>query len=178
MAANLVKRKKLRKFPSIENRLLRQLSSATTTPSPAPLDLNEMLAVAYKVCGQAGYPYKAEIEYRSAINYAVGKAARKFDPARPNGRNPCSLAAIYALRQCKRTKRTLAFWRKQDEAGALRSRAKPAAQTPIPLRDFELLSFVACHGRWRASILLGLRHEKLRGLLDDVEFRLREGVSF
>lgn len=182
MAANLMARKKIRQNPLLAIALF-DPSNPTTLPLPTPAapgqpDVEAMLATAYKVCKQARYPYADEVEYRSAINYAVGKAYRNWRPDQPNGRNPCALAAIYALRQCKKARRTLEFWRKQDEAGALRSRAKPAAQTPIPLRDFELLSFVACHGRCRAARLLGMRRESLIGLLDDVELRLREGASF
>lgn len=111
-------------------------------------------------------------EYASAVNYGVYKATRVFDPSHRNGRSLMSLAILFALRNCDKVRRMLDLWKKQDEAGACRGWGQSPTPTPIPLEDFEILSFVAAHGRTRAAVLLAMTPQALRDLLDEVALRL------
>ncbi len=133
------------------------------TPEVAPL-----FKVAAEACREAKFPV-SDIEYESAINYAVAKSIMGYHPSR--GCKPTTYAAICALRQCQKTRRTLEEWRKQDQAGAERGKWSQPTPTPIPLLDYEILSFVAHHGRKRARLLLGLSKLKLNRLLDEVSLR-------
>ena len=146
-------------------------------PNLSTTDYQTILAAARVVCSSyPNYFPVYDLEYESAINYAISRAANTHT-IRPGGRSLLSLAVLYAIRQCGHARAMLERWRKQDQAGASRGRLQASAETPIPLTDFELLSFVACHGRRRAAVLLAMRPERLRRKLDDIAFRVVRGLD-
>lgn len=140
---------------------------------PRPL-VDDMIACAFYVCKREGYDIR-DIEYESAVYLGISIA---YDYYRKSGRakgvSPTAVAAVEALRCCADVTRMLSDWRKQDEAGAERKRGcgEPTS-TPISLTDFELLSFVAAHGRMRAAKLLMMTPSKMRDLLDEIALRMR-----
>lgn len=135
------------------------------------LDPTQLFKVALWVCRHAGYPVDSDPEYESAVNYAVLKAIKYFRPMPDGSGNPLSYAAMLALQECNAVNEIMADWQRQDEAGAARERGQ-ATPIPLPLTDFELLSFVARHGRQRAARLLAIAPAQLRDRLDEVAFRI------
>lgn len=124
-----------------------------------------------KVCRQAGYPVDREVEYRSAINWAIYRAMRtnRWETTLL----PIAPAILYSLERCKNIEWMLRRWRKQDECGALRLKA-PRTHLAVPFEDFELLKFVACYGRHKSAILLRIGHNRLRSRLDEIALKVSE----
>ena len=136
-----------------------------------------MFAVARKACINAGFRAD-DPEYGSAINEAVLRAMQKWEAREQGGCSPESLAAVYAIRECRDVRRMMDDWRRQDEAGAARRRESVAGlpvETPIPMTDVEVLSFVARHGRKRAARLLCMTNVTLRDRLDEISLRIQMG---
>ena len=136
--------------------------------SAVQVDPTQLFKVAIWVCRQAGYPVDGDPEYESAVNLAVLKAIQTFKPPNPK---PTMYAAMLALRECAKAALLISEWHKQDEAGASRERGQ-ATPIPLDLTDFELLSFVARHGRSRAAKLLTMPPAALRDRLDEVALRI------
>lgn len=124
-----------------------------------------LLKTATTACKQAGFPV-GEIEYQSAINWAVAQAMLRHGESR-------SWACVYAIRQCRKVGSMFRGWRRQDQAGAGRGLLNDPIKTPVPLSDFNVLTFVATHGKFRAARMLRMRYAKLIELLDDISLRLR-----
>ena len=124
---------------------------------------------ALKVCRQRGYN-TTDPEICSAINAALYRAMLRFDPRR--GRFT-PMVCRYALHACHQAEERLLYWHRNDDAGARRSIKGPPTPTPIPLADFELISFVAAVGRTKAAKLLCMTPSRLRARLDEVALRLR-----
>ena len=129
----------------------------------AEFDLLFKLASTF--CRQAGYPI-TQIEYRSAINFAIAKAIDSHNPSL--GRTLPSWCRILALRECRDTADMLSSWKRQDAAGAGRGLCEQPIPTPIRLSAFEVLSFFAAHGRTRGARMLRLTVPKVNELLHDV----------
>lgn len=131
--------------------------------------LDQLLQTATRVCQRAGYPIEDD-QYQSEIALGVSIALNTFDHQRARMSTWC---CRLALNQCAAYARQLTEQRMGDEAGAKRGICMPPVTTPIRLTDFNILSFVACHGKTRAARLLGMRYRKLIELLDDVGLRLQ-----
>lgn len=111
-----------------------------------------------------------DIEYQSAINLGIAKAI--LNQHRYQQRSLSSLACLFAIRECYRIRKTIEHWQRQDMAAVDRGVHEKPIPTPVPLLDFELLSFVARHGRTRAARMLGINVPKINDLLHDVARRL------
>lgn len=131
---------------------------------------DDFFKIALKVCGSHGYPIH-DIEYESAVNLGVATALKIHDPTKGD---LCTLCCLLARRECSRTRIAMSKWVKQDAAGAGRGYCEKAIPTPIPLFDFETLSFVARHGRTRAARMLGLHVPKINELLTDIARRMNQ----
>lgn len=127
---------------------------------------------ALRVCRRHGYN-TTDPEIASAVNSALYRAMLRFRPGR--GRF-VSMVIQYALHTCYYADKRLAHYRRNDDAGARRSIKGPPTPTPIPLADFELISFVAAVGRTKAAKLLCMSPMKLRNRLDEVALRLRSSL--
>lgn len=144
----------------------------------AVADYQAFVARIARTCERLGYDVTADPEFASAVNLGVFTAMKRFTPGGP--RSLRSLCTLFAVRFCEKVRLAFGVWQKQDQAGACQRSERyygPTVQTPIPLTDFELLSFVAAHGRKRAARLLALRPEKLRLLLAEIELRVKAGRS-
>ena len=125
-------------------------------------NFSELLETVTTVCFRAGYPIR-EIEYESAINSAVGEAITAYGPDQPS-----TIYCTVALHECLKVKEMFVKWSKQDAAGAGRGLCEQPVPTPIPLLSFEILSFVARHGRTRAARMLGLSRPRINEMIDDI----------
>lgn len=133
-------------------------------------EMDQLFKFAQAVCRRKNFPAD-DPEFASAINYGLLKAMQAYVVDGP--RTLKSLVALFALRNCAKTVNRLNLWERQNLAGAERGRRSPPVETPIPLTDYEVLCFVARHGRKRAALLLGWDHKKLRKLLDEIVLRVR-----
>lgn len=139
------------------------------------LGVEDLLCIATRVCTRAGWP-AYEDEYRSAIGLGVTHAIAKHDPLGPN---PCKLSVLccaYALQECTNEWRRQRVLRRGDQAGTDRGMYSQPTPTPVPIRDFELLSFVAAHGFKSSYKVLGMTRQKLRDRLDEIAFRIERGI--
>jgi hypothetical protein len=122
----------------------------------------------------------ADPEYDSAINFAVFRALQTH---RPDGnghtaRQLIHLCICYALRACGNVSDRLANQHRHDLAAAERGIRQPPTMPPIPLSDFEVLSFVAAHRHVaKAARLLGMTAYRLKLLLCEIQLRVREGIA-
>ena len=113
-------------------------------------------------------------DYQSALNWAMLKAVPRWAPERGTFLN---MVIRYATREFRIVRHRKKLLLMGDAAGAERGLFGPPTPTPIPLTDFELLSFVAAHGRITAAKLLGMAAYRLRDRLDEVALRVKEGVA-
>ena len=133
-------------------------------------EVDQLFRYAAAVCRKRGFQ-DTDPEFASAINYGLYKALKVYDPDGP--RKLKNLVVIFALRNCEKAANTLSLWHRQDRAGAERGGRSSPTEPPVDLTDFEVLCFVARHGRKRAALLLGWDHKKLRKLLDEIVLRVR-----
>lgn len=132
---------------------------------------HDLIDIASGACHKAGYRMHDD-EYRSAVNFAVAITRKKWRAATELSKVSTYCCRV-ALKLCALAHKRRKSLRRGDEAGAKRGEWMPPVETPIPLPDFELLSFVAAHGKTKAAKLLGMKYYKLQELLQDVELRLR-----
>ena len=142
-------------------------------------NLDELVCAARSRASSSSYPM-SDPEYGSAVNYGVYKACTIYKPKKlpfeydgevESLRPFCILCA---LRECKHAQQQMAGWRRQDEAGACRGSEVSVMVTDpmiIPLDDFEILSFVAAHGRMRSAKMLMVSPQVLRQILDEIVLR-------
>lgn len=135
-----------------------------------------MLYSTHKACRNEGIPVN-DPEYGSAIGWAVFKAIRTHDPTKPNAAKLQNLCVVYALRACANVRRDLEADHRSDLRGADRGIRQPPTPLPIPLRDFDLLSFVAAHNIAKAAKMLGVTAYHLKKILLEIQLRVREGVA-
>lgn len=138
-----------------------------------PIVFTSMFEKASRTCSRLGYDTN-DPEYASAVNLGVYMALCRFRKDGPRSRD--SLCTLFAIRRCEKVRSMFSLWQRQDQAGACQRSERyygSRVPLPIPLTDFELLSFVAAHGRKRAARLLALRPQKLRDLLDEVVLRVQ-----
>lgn len=119
-------------------------------------------------CRRKGYRIR-DPEYASAINWAVYRAMQAW--REDMGASLKTLALMIALRECAKVRRA-EICRERKEREAARPERRPPVPTPIPLSDYEVLSFVAAHGRTRAARMLGMHYYKLCELLADISRRI------
>jgi hypothetical protein len=138
--------------------------------------MNAMMRVARRACRRAGYPVN-DPEYGSVIGVAVFKAARYWSADR--GCKPTTMAAICAKRLCRQLEIKLDRRARRDMVAGLpgaranlKGRMHPV-HTPIPLNDFEVLSFVAAHGIGKSAKLLAMTPALIRERLDEVRLRMK-----
>ena len=162
----MVRKVKSKSMRQLNQRILSFKEEMELLPNEVVLGVIE---VAIAICKRVGYQV-SEIEYESAINLAVLRALRDWQP--DSGKSLVSFSVMYATRACSHVESIFNEWQRQDRAGALRGREQ-ATPTPIPLTDFELLSFVAAHGRLKAAKMLAMSAGQLRNRLDEVELRVR-----
>ena len=141
--------------------------------------LKRMYRACYRVCKKAHYPVWDD-EYKSAINLAIAKAIIIYnrDKLNADGTNtlPETLAARIAVHECWEVRKQHWKWIKQDQARGNGEAHIPQPSTPISMSDFEVLQFVACHGRTKAAKLLAMPSADLRELLDDIRERVKSLV--
>lgn len=128
-------------------------------------EFSKLFAAASQVCRQAHYPVN-DSEYQSAINFAIAKAFNTHNTER--GRSLSSWCCILAIQECRRVSLMFSDWKLQDATGAGRGACSAPVSTPIRLSAFEVLSFVARHGRTRSARMLRLTVPKINELLHDV----------
>lgn len=136
--------------------------------------IEKLLIAATVVCRRKGYNVDADLEYQSAINWGVFKAVQTHSV----GRSIESYAILIALHECESVRRRLERDALCDQAGASRGMGAPPVATPIPLTDFEILSFVAARGITQAARLLfggpkTTAWRKMRTILDEIALRVR-----
>lgn len=136
-------------------------------------DLRKTYRGAIKVLYRAGWPVQ-DHELLSALNAGMLKAIPRWCPERGSF---IRLVIRYGLREYAVAKAKMARLRRGDQAAVDRGTIAQPTPTPIPLTDFELLSFVAAHGRMISATLLGLTPARLRDLLDEVALRIKNGLS-
>lgn len=130
-----------------------------------------LISIALKVCKRRGFPVDSDPEYESAVNMAVWRAAEKYT----EGGMPIeNLATLYAIRACLEVGRLLKRWARDDAAGAGRGLVGSPTPTPIPINDFEVLSFASAHGKTRAARLLGMRYDSFVDRLYEALHRFRD----
>lgn len=132
-------------------------------------DIDDLLQMATTVCQKAGYPTHDD-QYQSEIALGVAVALNTADQRRTVKLS--TWCCRIAVNQCACYAKQASEQRKGDEAGAKRGICMTPVRPPIPLPDFNLLNFVACHGKTRAAKLLGMRYYRLVEMLDDVALRL------
>lgn len=150
-------------------------------PAPRPVedirgkeDPKSLYLATRRFCLRRGIP-ASDPEYASAINWAVFKAMSTFKPK--EGRKLINWCIHIALHECIRVHDLHRRWYSDDLKSIDRGLGLPPTTPPIPLTDFEFLSFVACHGKTRAAKLLGMNFLRVDLVLSEIALRIREGVA-
>ena len=109
-----------------------------------------------------------DIEFESAVNLGIARAI--LNQHRYPDLLLSSLACLFAVRECHRTTRIIKHWQRQDQAAADRGYFEKPIPTPVDLDSFEILCFVARHGRTKAARMLGhgLTVAKINDILHDI----------
>ena len=136
-------------------------------------DVARLMCVARAVCRRRGFPVD-DPEYGSAVGWGVFKATQHPE----GGMSLMSFASLLAFRECENVRRAHDRDARCDRAGASRGIGAPPVRMIVSLADFEVLSFVAAHGKSAAARMLygnagGTAYRHLCKLLDKIALRVR-----
>jgi hypothetical protein len=134
----------------------------------------DLIQIVSGVCAKEGFPVEDD-EYRSAVCMAVAVTLSKQDSFF-KAASRSHYACRAAIKLCKVEAHKRIRWENRKRAASRPEAVEHLfpSEHSIAEADYNLLEFVACHGKVKAARLLGIRTTRLRSLLLDIQLRLRQ----